>query len=218
MSSTSQNVPVGDCGLLIAWAHGWSVSRNRPTPVPVPGGVRIDAAEQWGAPRYVLPVLDALPATQQWSRWGVSGAEVKSLTNTARLRNWTGDGWSMYPACELMATEFTAGPVILPSSYTFRVSYAAATITAAILDHHGTLVSSGRLARWGKYGIVDQVETRPGHQRRGLATAMMTILVNQAVDSGTRAGLLCATDQGAALYRRLGWTGHGTVAGAVRLR
>jgi hypothetical protein len=207
---------MGDRGLLLAWAHGWSLSRNRPTPVPVHGGVRIDA-EHSGPPRYVLPVLDALPPACQDPGKATSGTEVKTLANRAQLRNWTGDGWSMYPACELMVTEFAAGPVGLPASYTAQVAYAAATITAAILDRHGTPVSSAHLARWGEYGIVDQVETHTGHQRRGLATAIMTILGNQAVDSGARSGLLCATEQGAALYRRLGWTGHGTVTGTVRL-
>jgi len=205
--------PVGPERMLLTWAHGWSVSRSRPAPVRVLGGVRIDAADRRGAPRYVLPTLDGLPAADL-----APGTEVKTLASGAGLRNWTGEGWSMFPDCELMATHFTAGPVELDGPYTAQMSYDSGTVTAAILDRHGTPVSSGRLAPWGRHGIIDQVETRPDHQRRGLATAVMTILGNQAVDCGIRSGLLCATKPGEAVYRRLGWTSHGTVAGAVHAR
>ena len=46
----------------------------------------------------------------------------------------------------------------------------------------------------------------------------MSVLGNWAVGNGTRTGLLSRTEQGVALYRRLGWTAHGEIAGAVRLR
>jgi len=140
------------------------------------------------------------------------------MAGSAALSACVGDGWLMYSACELMTSQFTAGPVSLPGGYTSRVARDGATIVAVVLDGAGTVASSARLARWGGYGIVDQVETSLRHRRRGMATTVMSILGTWAVSSGVRTGLLAATEQGAILYRRLGWTAHGEIAGAVRVR
>ena len=124
----------------------------------------------------------------------------------------------MHPACELMTIEFAARPVTLRDGYTARISADGAATVVTVRDGENVLAASARLARWGAYGIVDQVETSARHRRRGLATAVMTILGNWAVGNGTRTGLLSGTELGVALYRRLGWTTHGEIAGAVRLR
>jgi predicted GNAT family acetyltransferase len=89
-------------------------------------------------------------------------------------------------------------------------------VVAEVSVGDGAVVSSARLARWGRYGIIDQVETVPGFRHRGLATAVMATLGNWAVGHGVCTGLLSATDDGAVLYRRLGWTALGEIAGAVR--
>jgi SAM-dependent methyltransferase len=130
--------------LLIAWARGWAVSRGRPEPLPVTGGVRIP------------------------------------LGHAERHVTTTSPGW-------LRDDDVPIGTV---------------------LKVFGPLET-------GEFGIVDKVDTVPAHGRRGLATAALAVLGNWAVDHGLRIGVLAATDQGAPLYRRLGWTSHGPIAGAV---
>ena len=73
-----------------------------------------------------------------------------------------------------------------------------------------------RRARSGRYGVVDQVWTRPADRRRGLGTLLMTMLGNRAVSLGLTTGVLSATDDGRALYRSLGWAVRGALAGAFR--
>ena len=152
-------------GLLVNWAYGWSLPRGRRLPAPVAGGVRIDLGVPSRAVRFVLPGLDRLSIARLGRGWTAVGTEVKTLSGWARLRACVGDGWSMYPACELMTIEFTARPGTLPGGYTARMSADGATIVATVLDGDNALASSARLARWGRYGIVDQVETSARHRR-----------------------------------------------------
>jgi hypothetical protein len=84
-----EDVGVDSLRLLIEWANGWSVSRGRPTPSAVAGGVRIDASRPGRAARYMLPTLDrALLAGlgDAWTRvmailgnWAVSNGTPTGL-------------------------------------------------------------------------------------------------------------------------------------------
>ena len=202
--------------LLIEWAHGWSVSRGRPMPTAVVGGVRIDVVSPGHGARYVLKTLDRALIERLRGSGTAIGVEIKTLGDSAALRAWLGDAWSSYPACKLMTSEFTRGHVPLLGAYTSRLSTDRASMVAAVLDGEGAVVSSARLVRWGPYGIVDQVATVPAHRRRGLATAVMAMLGQWAVSNGLHTGVLSATEQGAFLYGQLGWIAHGEVAGAIR--
>ena len=63
--------------------------------------------------------------------------------------------------------------------------------------------------------VVDQIETCPGHRRRGLGRLVMGLLADAALDAGATTGVLGATDDGRALYAALGWHSHGPLSGAV---
>jgi hypothetical protein len=200
--------------LVTAWAYGWATSRGTATPVPIAGGLRIDCGD---SARYVLHELDRTVAA--FSRdLTVPGTEIKVLSRTAALRSALGDDWSMYDPCHLMTRTLTYGPAEVRSPFAARIQQAGPTLIAAILDRDGDVVSSGRLAAAGRYGVIDQVWTRPTHQRRGLGTIVMAMLGNRAVDAGLTTGLLSATADGRALYSALLWTVVGELAGARRAK
>lgn len=190
--------------LLIAWAHGWAVSRGCPLPQPVPGGVRIRLGH---AERHVTT------SVPDWvgDAGTPFGTEIKVLAPLETL-----DGrWLRFPAVELMTSGFARGAVTLPRGHTSRLEPDGASIVATVLDRDGAEVCSARLAPAGGFGIIDKVDTVPAHQRRGLATAALALLGNRAADAGLRHGILAATGMGAPLYRRLGWSSHGPIAGAI---
>ncbi|MDO3701713.1 GNAT family N-acetyltransferase [Micromonospora sp. C28SCA-DRY-2] len=54
------------------------------------------------------------------------------------------------------------------------------------------------------------------HRRRGLGSVVMAALHRHAARRGARTGILVATDEGRALYQRLGWVVHTEVSGAFR--
>ncbi|MFC7245569.1 GNAT family N-acetyltransferase [Catellatospora aurea] len=84
---------------------------------------------------------------------------------------------------------------------------------ATVVDRAGATAASGRLAPAGE-SIIDQVETAPAHQRRGLGTTVMRTLSDHAARHGMTTGLLVATDDGRRLYQSLGWPVRSEVAAA----
>jgi GNAT superfamily N-acetyltransferase len=198
--------------LTTQWVRGWAASRGAATPATIDGGFRVDAGPRV---RYVLHTYDSKTLGRLGRELTEPGTDIKIVGPTRELRAALPDGWTMYPPCTLMTTAFTHRDVVLPQPYTSRIKHDGCALLGLILSG-GEVVSSGRLAMTGRYGIIDQVWTRPAYQRRGLGRQLMTILGNRAADLGRNAGLLSATDDGRALYERLNWTARGEIAGAVR--
>jgi GNAT superfamily N-acetyltransferase len=113
-----------------------------------------------------------------------------------------------------MSAPLTPGTVEPPAPYATRVVAEGGVVVATVLDAYGRRAASGRLAGAGEFAIVDQVETVPGHRRRGLGSVVMRALCDHAAGLGMRTGILVATDGGRALYRALGWTVRSEVSGA----
>jgi GNAT superfamily N-acetyltransferase len=197
--------------LIAAWASGWAVSRGAPPPTGIDGGWRIEGDRT----RYVLETDNWCLATEL-GHAAIDGTEIKVAGDTGRLRSALPTTWTMYPANHMMTTTFTHGAPTVPASCTAQVEPDGAAFRATIHDSSGEIISTGRLAPHGSYGIIDRVRTGTGHQRRGLGRAVMTLLVNRALDEGLTNGLLSATAEGRALYVALGWRVRSEVAGAFR--
>ncbi|MGI9157894.1 MAG: GNAT family N-acetyltransferase [Marmoricola sp.] len=67
------------------------------------------------------------------------------------------------------------------------------------------VVAEGTVGLLGPDAAYDMVETLLACRRRGLASWVMTELGRAAAQRGASTGLLAATEDGAALYRSLGW-------------
>ncbi|WP_157641540.1 GNAT family N-acetyltransferase [Longispora albida] len=198
------------------WVHGWAVSRDAQSPVPIAGGYRIEPGKPENLVRYVLDEhdeailarLDGEPA----------GTEIKVFGGTPELRAALRPAWAMYDPCYLMSVPFTERAAQVPAPYAAELVRCGQVLTALARDPGGAVVCSARLAMAGEFGIADQVETHPDHRRRGLGAALMTLLGNWAAGDGLTTGLLAATAEGRALYSSLGWADHGEIAGAFRAR
>ena len=202
--------------LTSAWAHGWAVSRGRPPPVAVAGGLMINLDESRNIARYVLYPGDWQVAARLGRDVTAPGTEIKIVGATAGLRAALTGDWTMYDPGHLMTVAFTRGVAQVPPSCTARIVEDGGALLAEIRDSAGDVVSRARLAVCGRYGVIDRVRTRPAEQRRGLGRAVLTMLGNRALQEGLTTGLLSATAEGQALYSALGWTIRGEVAGAVR--
>ena len=202
--------------LIIEWARGWCISRGTAPPTAAGAGVRIALPKPSGASRHILRVFGRIQIARLADEVTNAGSEIKVMGDSTELRAALNGSWTSYAACQLMTIFFTRNRVVLPDGYTFRIVRDGAITIGMVLSADGEIASSGRLAPVGAYGVVDQVETRAPHRRRGLATAVMALLCNWAVDNDLRTGLLSATREGQALYRQLSWITRGEVAGAVR--
>ncbi|WP_201787523.1 GNAT family N-acetyltransferase [Wenjunlia vitaminophila] len=80
----------------------------------------------------------------------------------------------------------------------------------------GAFAARGQAAITGPVFVVDQVETDPAHQRRGLGRLVNHVLADLAAGRGATAGVLVATPRGRALYETVGWRVLAPLTGAVR--
>ncbi|MFC7546217.1 GNAT family N-acetyltransferase [Plantactinospora sp. GCM10030261] len=228
--------------LVTAWGQGWVVSRGAPAPVVVPGGFRVDVGLPGHRSRHVLHSYDAGSLSRLARTLVQPGSWIKISGDRATLRAafpaaWRMDipGWLMArplvaeasmraATTEVAGTSMPAGMTevagatmragVIDPPYRLRVDLDGRVIVAMVLDRDGALAASGRLAPAGAYGIVDQVETAVAHRRRGLGSVVMRALAERAAEDGVRTGVLVATDDGRALYERLGWTVRSEVSGA----
>jgi GNAT superfamily N-acetyltransferase len=79
----------------------------------------------------------------------------------------------------------------------------------------GEVAADGYVGVTDGVAVFDRIATDAGHRRLGLGTAVMRALTEVAVRDGARRSVLGATDDGRALYERLGWTVEATLAGFV---
>jgi GNAT superfamily N-acetyltransferase len=195
--------PVSTSRLVMAWGAGWAVSRGVSPIAVIPGGFRADVGRPGHQVRYVLHTYTPESLADLGRRVTGPGAWIKICGPAADLRGALSGAWTMFDTGHLM----TAPLGETDPSPEAGIAVADGVTTVTIEDR-----ASGRLVLRDGFGIVDQVETDPAHRRRGLGTAVMRTLEGWAACRGAHTGILIATDEGRALYGRLGWTVRSPVA------
>ncbi|GAA1533653.1 GNAT family N-acetyltransferase [Kribbella lupini] len=69
----------------------------------------------------------------------------------------------------------------------------------------------GMMAVVGGDAVMHDIHTNPAYRRQGLGSVVMGTLARRALERGATTGLLMATVEGAALYRKLGWVPQATM-------
>ncbi|MFI5845552.1 GNAT family N-acetyltransferase [Catenuloplanes sp. NPDC051500] len=201
--------------LVIAWSRGWARSRGVPALVNIPGGLRLDIGRPGHRRRYVLHTWDPDYLREIGRNISTPGTWLKIDCAAEELSAALPPHWQMFETSYLMSAPLRPERVDVPPPYLLTVGAdQSRVVTATIRDRSGETAASGRLAAAGGVGVIDQVETAPGHRRRGLGTAVIQALTDHAARQGVRLGILAATDDGRALYRTLGWTSHTELATA----
>ncbi|WP_312846101.1 GNAT family N-acetyltransferase [Streptomyces sp. WAC05374] len=166
----------------------------------------------------MLPEPDEAGVRKLCEAITVPGAWLKVLAAPEDVAGWITPGWTVPddPGF-MMFTELraTAAPV-LPEGYALETGTRDGVFRVRVLAAGGTPAARGQIAPTGRTAVVDQVETYPGHQRRGLGRIVMRTLQTAGAEAGATTGVLGATVQGRALYRSLGWRQQGPLTGIVR--
>jgi GNAT superfamily N-acetyltransferase len=202
--------------LMTVWVRGWTISRESPAPIEIPGGFRVDLRRPTPGVRYVLHTYDVAALRRLGREPAVPGTGIKIIGNEAALRAALPDTWATHGAGYLMTTTFRPGTATPVAPYTTRIALEGRTHVVHILDADGEIAAAAHLAPSGAYGVVDRVWTRAEHQRRGLGTVMMQLLADRAVEVGLTTGVLSGSEEGRALYLALGWTVRSDLASAFR--
>jgi GNAT superfamily N-acetyltransferase len=201
--------------LARAWVAGWALSRGTEPPVELAEGFRIDVGLPHHVARYVLPDADEATVRKVAGSVTVPNVWLKAFVEPETVASWLPPGWTEGPPTFLMATELRSSVTRVPDGYTVTTRIEGGVTFVRVLAADGALAARGQVAVVGESAVVDQVETEPAHQRRGLGSLVMRGLANTGIERGATTGVLGASIEGRALYESLGWRVHAPLAGFV---
>ncbi|MFL6707862.1 MAG: GNAT family N-acetyltransferase [Massilia sp.] len=192
-----------DIALLERWLRGWSATRGLPAPRRSQGGLIVEVGLPDQLRRYVF--ADAGAALQECARTiRQAHVHLKAPVDAATLLAALPPGWTLETPRFLMAID---GPMAPPPALPFKSvllrEHGAQVLH--FLDSSGVIAASGRIVIENGSAVFDRIATHPDFQRRGLGRAVMGRLDALAVQAGVKERLLVATEDGRALYLRLGW-------------
>lgn len=194
-----------DLALIERWLAGRSLARGLALPVHCAGGLRVDVDHAAELRRHVF--VDAGPALQ------ACAAQVreplvflKAAVEPAAMRAALPDRWKIEARAYLMqGPSAMDGKAALPAGYRIDVEAEHGGQLVRIVHGSGATAASGRMAMHAGCAVFDQIVTEAEHRRRGLASVVMHTLDGLAARAGSTERLLVATEDGRALYERLGW-------------
>ncbi|MEV8437744.1 GNAT family N-acetyltransferase [Actinosynnema sp. NPDC051121] len=199
--------------VVAEWVRGWALSRGTPDPVEEPDGYRIDVGLPGHRVRYVLP--DPRSVGPRAAGLTEPGTWLKVCGSAEQVRPALDSRWTIGAPEYLMSTGLgTRPPVTPPDPYTVQPGVTGDVHDVVVRAADGGWAARGWVAVRGRAAVVDRVETDPAHRRRGLGSVVMSELMRVASDRGAVRAVLVATEEGRALYRRLGWAVESPVTAA----
>lgn len=195
-----------DLALVERWLTGWSLSRGVPLPLPFGGGLVVEAGMPAQLRRYVF--VDAGQALQACAD-GIRDPYIflKAAVEPQVLRAALPARWNIEtPGYLMLGPSRPMGDVPLPAGYqvSFETQHGAHVVR--VIHDGQEQAASGRIVIHGRCAIFDQIETAESHRRRGLGSVVMRALDAIAAQAEVNERLLVATEDGRALYERLGWS------------
>ncbi|MFI2200972.1 GNAT family N-acetyltransferase [Streptomyces sp. NPDC020192] len=190
-----------------AWVHGWVVSRGAAEPSDRSWGFTVDVGHSREVARHVLTSADEA-TVRRLAESSPGGVALKVFVPAPVLEAWLPPGWGLLDGHDsLMAVSLGhvgAAPV-LPDGYRLSSWHRGGVTRVLVRAADGGFAARGQIAVTGTTAAVDQVETDPAHQRRGLGRVVMRTLARTGAQQGARAAVLGATAEGRALYESVGW-------------
>ena len=192
-----------DTRLLHAWLAGRSIARGLPAPVAEHGGYRVETGSEAETRRWVFPRMgDGLVALARTIR--APRQPIKLCGPAHRLQAALPEGWRAQASAHVMRGDPAPIAKPVPPGYAIETQRIGAVVQARILTPSGLVAASGYAAETSDAFVYDRIETAEAHRRKGLGGAVMTALGAAMLEPG-KLRLLVATDDGRALYERLGW-------------
>ncbi|MFD9409762.1 GNAT family N-acetyltransferase [Streptomyces sp. NPDC059989] len=173
--------------------------------------------------RHVLHSADEATVRKVTEHATAPGVWLKAFVPPETLEPWLAPGWHLaggagylmsapLPNAHARARALTE----TPDGYRVTTWTRAGVTRALVRTADGAFAARGQIAVTGLSAVVDQVETDPSHQRRGLGRLVMHRLTAAAAGQGATAGVLGATPEGRTLYETMGWRTLAPLTGAMR--
>ncbi|XUL93736.1 GNAT family N-acetyltransferase [Streptomyces galilaeus] len=185
--------------------------------MPGPWGFTIDVGLPQHVMRHVLTTADEPTVRKITEEATAPNVWLKAFVPPEALVPWLAPGWSLAAGPGfLMSGPLRASRAEVPAGYRLRTWSRAGVTRVLVRTEDGAFAARGQIAVTGSTAVVDQVETDPAHQRRGLGSLVMAALADVAAGQGAAVGVLGATPEGRALYERVGWRVLAPLTSAVR--
>ncbi|SHN10942.1 FR47-like protein [Duganella sacchari] len=187
------------------WLIGWTLSRGVPMPQPCEGGLVVEVGLPTQLRRYVF--ADAGPALQACAdRIHEPFIFLKAAVEPDILRQALPARWHVEaPGYLMLGPSEPPHRTATPSGYQVVVDAQPNGHLVRVMHESQEQAASGRMTLHQGCAVFDQIETAESHRRRGLGSVVMQALDTIAAKAGASERLLVATEDGRALYTRLGW-------------
>ncbi|MGW7255617.1 GNAT family N-acetyltransferase [Streptomyces sp. NPDC054834] len=203
-----------------AWVDGWVVSRGAGEPVSRPWGFTVDVGLPKEVARHVLPAADEATVRKIVENTTAPGIWLKTFVAPRTLEAWLPPGWALAGGRAFLMTaslRTAEAPADVPDGYRLSSWNRAGVTRVLVRAADGAFAARGQIAVTDGTAVVDQVETDPAHQRRGLGRLVMGTLARTAARAGATAAVLGATEEGRALYETVGWRVRAPLTAATRV-
>lgn len=191
--------------LIHAWVHGWVLTRNKPPPQIQSYGYTIDLGQPDHLIRHVVEDYDRQNLYSLTTSLIRSGTWLKVCADTEQVALGLSGVWIVQPPEYLMAMQLKEAEIEINTDFQLSIETTDAVTIAMLMDKDGQLAARGCVAQINGYAMFDQIVTEPRHQRKGLGRVIMATLSNLSVAQTSTTGVLVATEDGLALYEKLGW-------------
>ncbi len=198
-----------------AWAHGWTLSRDKLPPVRQAYGAKIDLGAPGHLERHVVDHFDAQIFHELSDSLTLPGTWLKVCASPETVTPFLSDAWDIQPPEYLMAAALSEAASTPHQDYQLSALTSGAVTDVELRDKNGQLAAKGRVAQSNGFAIFDQIVTEPAHRRKGLGRIIMAALSKTCIANGSKTGILVATEDGRALYEAIGWTLVSPVTAAV---
>ena len=177
-----------------------------PLPHSLDGGLVVEVGKPEQLRRHVF--LDAGQALQACAdRIRDPFIFLKAAVEPQVLRQALPARWHIEsPGYLMLGPAQALNNVAMPQGYQASFENQHGAHVVKVIHDSGDLAASGRIVLHGQTAIFDQIETAETHRRRGLGSVVMQSLDSIAKQAGINERLLVATEDGRALYTRLGWS------------
>lgn len=207
--------------LVRRWAHGWTLCRGLAAPLDRPAALEVTLGLP-GRDREVFALTDDTETVNDLAISTAKAATATWLTvttnqPTAKAAVLEQAGLKLLDEpCLLMTIDLAKHPArTAPPEYRLETTSDGPLEYAKVIDAQGNVAAHGMAAIVGQDAVLHDIQTAPAHRRRGLGSAVMSLLSRRATNRGAATGLLMATTDGGYLYPKLGWSTEATMITAV---
>ncbi len=204
--------------LFDIWLRGYCSARGLGNPELVPGGFWLEVAKPQQAGRYFVNRYDPGILSRIICETDEPAVYIEFPGTKEQASQLVPQGWHIREDAYLMSVALVTQrerKLCNPAGFKFAVSTSDIATKIEVRTVEGLLAGRGCFASLGDWAVFDQILIEPEFRRQGLGFSLVDRLINEAAATGSVDAVLVATEEGRALYNRVGWTEVSTIVSII---